>query len=202
MFKQEWQIKQRASICKRCNKSFNDGEDFMSALCENTESPDEYIREDICLNCWLNKDVNEKFYSVWRSTYILPPPPPPEPLKKETAESLLRKMIEKRDSAFVNVIFILAVMLERKRILVERDVKRSKAGDIIRIYEHRKTGETFMIEDPQLSLERIQEVQAEVIGMLANENALEAVQISAAPLVNEGTALPVQSNDASKNTQQ
>jgi hypothetical protein len=189
MFKQEWQIKQRSSVCKKCNKNFNDGEDFVSALCENSQSPDEYIREDICLNCWLNKEAQEKFYSVWRSTYVLPPPPPPEPLKKETAESLLRKMIEKKDSSLVNVIFILAIMLERKRLLVERDIKRSKQGNIIRIYEHKKTGETFIIEDPQLSLERIQEIQAEVISMLSYENALEAVPISSSPLVNETSHL-------------
>ncbi len=185
MFKQEWQIKQRSASCNKCNKSFNDGEEFVSALCENAQVPDEYIREDICLNCWLKEEERGNFYSVWRSTYTMPPPLPPEPLKKETAESLLRKMIEKKDSTFVNAIFILAIMLERKRTLVEKDVKHTKTGEIIRIYEHKKTGETFMIEDPQLSLERIQEIQAEVIGMLATENALDAVPISAAPLVND-----------------
>ena len=59
-------------------------------------------------------------FSVWKGTFQAELPPP-EVLKKETAESLLRKLIKKNDPHFRNTIFILAVMLERKRILAAQD---------------------------------------------------------------------------------
>jgi hypothetical protein len=62
--------------------------------------------------------------------------------------------------------FILAVMLERKRELVERDVQERDDGTRIRIYEHRRTGEMFSIVDPDLKLSELAPVQAEVNELL------------------------------------
>ncbi len=56
-------------------------------------------------------------------------------------------------------------MLERKRLLKEVETKRSEGG-ITRIYEHTKTGEVFVIPDPQLRLDQIERVQAEVSSLL------------------------------------
>ena len=41
------------------------------------------------------------------------PPPPSEPIQKQTAESLLRKLIELNDPKYIAAGYILAVMLER-----------------------------------------------------------------------------------------
>jgi hypothetical protein len=89
-----------------------------------------------------------------------------EPLKKENAESLLRRLIEDDDSENAPVIYILAVMLERKKILVEKDVSIDEDGTVHRVYEHKKTGETFLILDPQLKLDRLQDVQERVVELL------------------------------------
>jgi hypothetical protein len=37
---------------------------------------------------------------------------------------------------------------------------------MIRVYEHRKTGETIAITDPRLKFDQIEQVQQEVIAML------------------------------------
>jgi hypothetical protein len=59
-------------------------------------------------------------------------------------------------------------MLERKRLLIERDVRvRREDGKLIRLYEHRHTGETLMIVDPRLRLDEIEEVQREIVTMLS-----------------------------------
>ena len=99
----------------------------------------------------------------------MPPPPPEEALKKETAESLLRQLIEKEDPAHANTIYILAVMLERRRILVERDVQIREDGSKLRVYEHKKTGEMFLILDPELKLAELELVQEEVVIMLGGK---------------------------------
>jgi hypothetical protein len=57
-------------------------------------------------------------------------------------------------------------MLERKRLLKEVEVKRSEDGSLLRIYEHTKSGEVFIIPDPQLRLDQVAEVQAQVAGYL------------------------------------
>ena len=61
-------------------------------------------------------------------------------------------------------------MLERKRILVQKDIvkKPSKDHPLI-IYEHAKTGEIFAITDPGLTLNNIKAVQEEVTQILETE---------------------------------
>ncbi len=117
--------------------------------------------------------------SIWKAMFHLPPPPPAEPLKKETAETLLRSLISKNEPIHKNVIFILAVMLERRRLLVERDLQTREDGSTIRVYEHRQTGEVILVTDPHLDLNRLGQVQEEVLAMLGNK-----------PEPTEGTATP------------
>jgi len=137
-------------------------EAYYSALVFGEEG---YQRGDYCVACWVGKEAELKPYSSWKGTFIIPPEEPDkDPLKKETAESLLRRLIE--DDLNAPVIYILAVMLERKKTLVEKDVKIDEDGTVHRVYEHRETGETFLILDPQLKLDKLEEVQIRVAEML------------------------------------
>jgi hypothetical protein len=70
--------------------------------------------------------------------------------------------------------YLLAVMLERKRILKEVEVKRAEDGALTRIYEHGKSGEVFVVPDPQLRLDEIEQVQDEVAALLAPAPAAAA----------------------------
>lgn len=161
---QDWNIRSRGDACRECGGAFADGDAYISALVLGAEG---YVRADYHDACWENVRATVIPYSQWQGTYRVPPPEPEEPLKKETAESLLRRLIEDADEAHINVCFILAVMLERNRTFVERDVKRDEeAGLTTRVYEHRKTGETFLITDPHLRLDELESVQEEVIAML------------------------------------
>jgi hypothetical protein len=90
-------------------------------------------------------------------------------MKKESAETLLRNMVAKEDADDTNAIYILAVMLERKKILVEKDVQTREDQTKIRVYEHKKTGETFLVIDPELKLAEIEKVQEEVVGLLGGK---------------------------------
>ncbi|MDO9542462.1 MAG: hypothetical protein Q7J98_09085 [Kiritimatiellia bacterium] len=203
MYNQEWEIKPRAIACKACQQPFADGQVYVSSLCLNGS---EYERADCCEKCWQQNAVSGTF-SVWKGTFQVVPPLP-EVLKKETAESLLRKLMEKNDPEHRNAIFILAVMLERRRILAEKparppaparsamhsiaggslDAKALRAGNairpgeiaggeaqkkddqiMIRVYEHRKTGETFIISDPMLSLDQLEHVQEEVAALFSGQ---------------------------------
>ena len=159
----EWNIRACSSQCAACHRPFDDGERLTSRL---LFTPEGYLREDYCRACWPARPDPAAGLSDWSAVWHAPAPPPPEPLKKETAESLLRELMETDQTDQRNAIFILAVMLERRRILVEKDIQTLPDGTKIRIYEHKKTGESFVIPDPQLKLAEIAAVELDVMQLL------------------------------------
>ena len=129
---------------------------------------------DFCLACWEEGEHAEpQPFSYWKTIFRLPPEAPPEPLRKETAESLLRRLLEADDPQQIPVMYILALMLERKKMLVEKDVTVDSDETVRRIYEHRKTGEVFVITDPRLQLESLENVQQQVADMLGANSTAE-----------------------------
>jgi len=159
---QDWNVKSRSRVCSVCEKPFEDKSNIYSIL---RDGEDGYERQDISEACW-EESKSAEAISFWRSVYIAPPPPSEEPLKKETVETLLRQYMSREDYSQLDVVFILTVMLERKRVLVERDVQRKDDGTKVRIYEHRKTGEIFTVPDPELRLDQLSEVQEKVNQLL------------------------------------
>ncbi|MSU63370.1 MAG: hypothetical protein EXS31_13405 [Pedosphaera sp.] len=163
----EWNIQSRAHACQVCQRHFTDKESFHTLLCDHRHS---YERLDVCGPCWAEKyaaDVNARsgFVSHWSSVYTPPPTSRPDPIGRETAESLLRRLIEQNDPAHAGARFILAVMLERKRLLKVKAQIR-KDGRRIFIYEQAKTGDLFNIVDPDLQLDQLEEVQRDVAHLL------------------------------------
>lgn len=163
----DWDIRPRKECCDGCNELFADRQVYHSTLVFGSDG---YVRQDYCEACRQNLEREVPLQGRWQGVFRLPAPPPEEPLKKETAESLLRRLMEAENEQYGNVIFILAVMLERKRMLIERGVRDREDGSILRLYEHRRTGETFVIPDPGLSLDELDEVQHEVLNLLGGHN--------------------------------
>lgn len=169
----DWNIKSRSDTCQISGTPFQEGDFFYTLLfCNNN---DEYERLDVSEASWkaLNSESTEsspfpftkekgKISGSWRSKYELPPPPPPEPLKKDDAEGMLRYFLASTDPQHLNASYILALMLERKKIFKALP----SADSSTLLYEHTATGETFIIKDPHLSLENLAEVQQEVSALL------------------------------------
>ena len=140
----EWNIQSRAHACQACAKHFSDQQPYHTLL---SDVKHEIQRLDICEPCW-RADHHEGardrkgFISHWQGVYEVPPPAPPEAIQKENAETLLRKLIELNDPKYAAASYILAVMLERKRILkVKEQIQRE--GQRIFVYEQPKTGDVF-----------------------------------------------------------
>ncbi len=160
----DWNIQSRSHGCQACQKQFVDKQPYHTLLfLEKTE----YVRQDICDPCWQVQygagSIDRKgFISFWKGVYQAPPPVTNnDPIKKETAETLLRKLIELNDPKHGPACFILAVMLERKRVLkVKEQIK--KEGTRVFIYEHPASGDIFTITDPNLQLNQLDEVQRDV----------------------------------------
>ena len=170
---QEWNIKSRGHVCSLCKESLTDHAPVVSALKE-TETG--YERFDCHPQCWKNTPRDWEPFSVWDGVYNAPvKEEKKEALKKEDAGSLIRRLVTLDDPAMKNVVYVLAVMLERSRILVERDAKEQEDGTIRRVYEDRKSGDTFVILDPRIRLENLAEVQAQVVALLSGTKTLGEV---------------------------
>jgi hypothetical protein len=193
----EWNIQSRAHACTACGKPFADKEAFHTLLFDEKA---EFSRSDICQACW-QKQYSEGardrkgFISYWQGVYEAPSPPT-EVIQKENAESLLRKLIELDDPRYIPAGYILAVMLERKRLLkVKEQVQRD--GQRVFIYEQPRTGDVFTIIDPALQLDQLEQVQRDVAALLEhglNPPPAEPAPAAPAPPAAESPAPPESPN--------
>src|ERR1043165_5611923 len=187
----EWNIQSRAHACAACGKPFADKETCPALLFDEKA---DFRRSDICAACWqqqYSQGARDRkgFVSYWQGVYEAPPPPS-EPIKRENAESLLRKLIELNDPQYIPAGYILAVMLERKRLLkVKEQIVRE--GQRVFIYEQPTSGDVFTIVDPNLQLNQLESVQRDVAALL--EHGLNPAVPQPAP-VETTPAVPAQSD--------
>jgi hypothetical protein len=164
---QDWNIKNRSDACMATGRPFVEGEIFHAAL---YREGDGFRRADYSEEAWQAKEGEEgteRPFSSWRSRFEPPAPPPPEPLPRDDAEGMLRRLLDSPDPSHANARYLLAVMLERKKVLRHRP---SPDASLL-VYEHASTGETLVIPDPGLSLSDLAAVQEEVSTLLAGLSA-------------------------------
>ena len=164
----EWNIQSRAHACEACATTFADRQPYHTLLYD--EKAEHLRRMDVCDACWqaqFSDGARERkgFVSHWQGVYESPPAQAPDAIQKENAETLLRKLIEQNDPLHAPAAYILAVMLERKRLLkIKEQFKRD--GQRVFVYEHPKTGDIFTIADPDLHLNQLEAVQRDVAQLL------------------------------------
>ena len=162
----EWNIQSRGHACSACGRGFAPAETFHTLLYDERR---DLRRSDVCVPCW-NKELNglgrerTGFVSHWHGVYEAPTAAP-EVIQKDTAETLLRKLVALNDPRHVPAGYILAVMLERKRLLKVKD-QFNREGRRVFVYEHPKSGDLFTIVDPNLQLNQLAEVQRDVAHLL------------------------------------
>lgn len=163
----DWKIQSRARACQACARPFVEKQPYYTLLLDKRNL---LQRLDVCGGCWEAQYADgahdrKGFLSFWQGVYNAPTPPPVEAIRKESAETLLRKLVETGDVAHGPACFILAVMLERKRILrVKAQMTVNGCRQIV--YEHPKEGDIFQITDPNLQLQQLEVVQRQVADLL------------------------------------
>ncbi len=193
----EWNIQSRAHACEACAQPFADKQPYHTLL---LDEPAALRRSDVCEPCWQKQFAGDAtsrsgFISHWQGVYEAPPAQPVEAIQKENAETILRKLIEQNDPSHAPAAYILAVMLERKRLLkVKEQIKRD--GRRVFVYEQPKTGDIFTIADPGLHLDQLEAVQHDVAQLLehglnppapASETPAPAVETIAAAAESESS---------------
>lgn len=178
----DWSIHARAAQCALSGRAFADGETFYALLYRDKHTAGLH-RVDVCAEAWRELQAKPGAappFSFWRSKFIPPPPPdrPPETLPKEDAETLLRGFLGEGGDLpapeHERVCYLLVLMLERKRRLRPVDAREEPGtGRRLLFYEHVKTGESFVLVDPELRLEQLEAVQREVSALLSPPPAAE-----------------------------
>ena len=186
----DWNLRSRGRNCLRCDRPFEAGgvvhsavlpsgdefarelfaeafaaEDAAKAAGQPVKDRPDFLRADFCTECWKALPKHD-WTSAWRSKYEPPPADPVDPVdpvKKASPESVLRSLLEGPEPEnHAAAIYLLAVMLERKRILVERGVKPAPNGVLVHIYEHRRSGDILLVADPGLAEGEIDEARTEI----------------------------------------
>ena len=158
----EWSIQHRSEVCAVTGKPFESGQNFYTLLFRDGDG---FRRQDLSEEAWRQRNENRQPFSFWRARFEPPPAAPPETLAKETAEELFRRLVGAADHANANACYVLAAMLERKKILKQIQTEERDRGRVL-IYEHVKTGDVFIVPDPQLHLNELDAIQAEVAQLL------------------------------------
>jgi hypothetical protein len=162
----EWNIQSRGHACHVTGKGFAEGDVFHTALIETRHG---FERLDLSPSAWKEQGAEiiarSGFVSHWVGTYEPPPAAAPEAIRRDDAESLLRALLELRDPRHEGAVFILAAMLERKRLLKIKGHSR-ETGRRVTLYEHPKSGDIFAVTDPGLQLSQLESVQRDVAMLL------------------------------------
>jgi len=196
---QPWNLKSRSHDCARTARPFVEGEPFYTAIYFDAQTG-EFIRRDVSLEAWDEEIAEKTPFSYWKAEYVKPESlkPKAEIVGKEGAEALLRRLVEEDQPHTENARYILALMLERKRQLVPKEIKHTEAGPMV-LYENRKSGDIYIIRDPELRLDELEAVQDEVAMLLGfggpAADAAAAVGMKFTPegkLENAPSSTPVQ----------
>lgn len=169
---ESWHVRNRSRECSITQTPFTEDQPIVTALFPDPESSG-YIRKDFCEAAWAERSAEDTApFSYWRTKFQSTTANETQPVvTKQSAEELLKQLVEDDLEHTENTRYILAVMLERQKILRETDTQPTSSG-ILRIYEHRKTGEIFIVKDPNIPLDEVEKIQLEVMELLAPQKAI------------------------------
>jgi hypothetical protein len=148
----EWNIKPRSICCQATGREFLDKEIFYTVL---KEIPEGYERMDLCQEAWKSLSDDARGIFFWRSAFRPDPDPEQEAVAHDDAEAELRRLLQSSPPENPRLCFVLALLLERKRVLKARE-RLDRDGRKIVIYEHSRTQETFLVEQVEIGLEEIE----------------------------------------------
>lgn len=171
---ESWHLRSRSRECAATGTPFEEGQPIVTALFPDPESSG-YLRKDFCQEAWDGIDQeNEQPFSSWRTKFQpVHVEVDTRAVTKQSAEELLRSLVEEDQEHTENTRYILAVMLERQKLLRETDTQPTSGG-ILRIYEHRKTGEVYIVKDPNIPLDEVEKVQEEVFALLSPQQPTDS----------------------------
>jgi hypothetical protein len=154
----EWNIRARSPVCQATGRPFAGDEVFHTILLDRPEGLE---RLDWSEEAWQGQPPPTGMLSCWKSVFKPDPPAPAEAVTREDAESELRRLLENLQPGDEKCAYLLALLLERKRLLKARQ-KIDSHGRRCVVYEHAVTQETLLVPEVDFKLSEMDALIAEM----------------------------------------
>lgn len=163
-----WNIKGCSDQCIQCHKDFTDNDSYHCRLFLEIEGP---RREDYCKNCWeqTKSNITSQGYSYWKGRYKIKPEPVEEKIEEPLLKQLLKKWINSGKRLHQCFCYIIALMLQRNKTFRAQPSLKNPDGKERLVYEDRDNGETYILEDPGLTLKELDQIEGQLQEMLKQE---------------------------------
>lgn len=160
-------ISRKITKCSVTQLSFQEGQRVWTAIFSNYPEA-EYIRRDYSEEGWEKRPEEDlKPFSTWHSVWKAPLQAPAKPhLGEESIETHLQRLIDEDLTETEDTRYLLALILERKRVLIETSALELP-DCILREYKQKKSGNLYVVKDPNLPLDQISALQEKVIAELS-----------------------------------
>lgn len=112
----------------------------------------EWIRSDLCQNCF--KNLKENVTSRWSSQISKK-----DLEQKLTGIELLVELATSQDERMQEEACVLAMILQRQKILIERKKEVKQEETSYTLYECRSTGDILFVPHAELSPQSLKEIQ-------------------------------------------
>lgn len=175
MMNNNWEVQKCATVCSKCEKEFTDNEDLRSILYFNQDNTVE--RKDFCADCFKDEPKTKDSIS-WKVVFKAKKKDSEVVDKKAIVEELFKEYLHSAEPVHSKYCYIMALMLERKKILVEKKNKKitsKNSGRRMFFYEHAKSGEVFIVHDPDIDLFEISSLQREITEILDQKGLKEVL---------------------------
>lgn len=159
----EYQMPRRSERCCACDRRFEVGDAIQACL---FETPGGYERRDYCVACPRPDDVP---LAMWRTRRPEPAVPRATPFDREAILAFFRRLAGADTPAKLQLRFVLALLLWRKKVLVLDSSRTSDDGTETWHFTMPKTDNAYDIQRPDLDEARIEQLSAQLEALLAGE---------------------------------
>ncbi|MCK6459711.1 MAG: hypothetical protein L6Q95_07420 [Planctomycetes bacterium] len=170
----DFRFARRAPVCAVSGKPFEPGDVIVSVI---HEEPQGFVRRDVREENLAA--IRGEPFCVFR-TKQPPPPPPAKRIDYELAQEFLDRMLREADPAREPLVYVLTLLLARKRRVRIQKTKRLPEGDLLEVAIPRaEEDEIVHVRAPRLTPEEEVALQRE-IARLFNFDTGEATEPPAA----------------------
>ncbi len=156
----DYDIAKASGRCCRCGRQLAGGEEFVAALFDAGE---EFRRDDFCGACWEGRPAEpEQPFSLWRCRVPEPEKPRRQLVGDEMLVDLFEKLAGQEAPAKLNLRFVLALMLMRKKLLVYDRTGADEGGSEVWTMHYRGEKTPIEVTNPQLDEEKVTQVAGQL----------------------------------------
>lgn len=162
----DWSIRPRSELCAGSGDRFSDGQVVYTVLVAMDGGME---RRDFAEEAWAQVESRPTYFCFWKGKFRATPLVQEKEPPAARAEAELRRRLAvpvQAESAEARVIFLFALLLERRKILLVRERTQGPEGRLT-AYEHRTTGEVFLVPEPEVRLSEVDQLRSEVEALAA-----------------------------------